>query len=143
MIASFSFPDLPQIYLHVISYNIPARRFYEKNGFLHVKHNPGPSPSAPPLKPGRLSFADFYSIKARDYSSETFVRYLQSAQPPLEFRLYRFFRSVSPWPSLHTAHTCPLSPPLSLLQCPLTLLPRDAAVGRRKPLWVGCVGMAH
>ena len=38
------YPLVIQLYLHVIQYNIPALRFYKKNGFISITEFPGNEP---------------------------------------------------------------------------------------------------
>jgi len=63
------------VYLHVIGYNLPAQRFYEKNGFIFVQEIP-----------------DFYRIHGRGYCSHMYALYLNDYCPPLWYRMKAAFR---------------------------------------------------
>lgn len=63
-------PSCGGVYLHVISYNIPALKFYVKNGFKNLVQFPG-----------------FYKIHNRAYSSNLCCFYMNGFQPPFFSRI--------------------------------------------------------
>lgn len=64
-------PDCGAVYLHVIHYNIPAIKFYERNGFTYLRE-----------------LVEFYHIENIYHSSYLYVLHINGFEPPL---LHRFF----------------------------------------------------
>lgn len=62
------------VYLHVIHYNIPAIKFYERNGFTFLRE-----------------LVEFYCIDNKAHSSYLYVLYINDFEPPL---LHRFFERI-------------------------------------------------
>lgn len=75
-------PDLQAIWLHVVDYNTPAMRLYERAGFRRVRR-----------------FPHFYHFSGRYWNSILLVRYFNGAGPPPLVKFRELYAEVDAFPT--------------------------------------------